>query len=70
MTFNPGKTPPYVLPDQRSDFEESQIPNRAATITQGVVDNLVHAGPSQGTPALSSQPIIAGCPNYGIARWW
>jgi len=55
MTFNPGKTPPFVLPVEQSDYEEALVPNRATMITALVVDSL-----TQNTP----QGIVATSANY------
>ena len=53
MTYNPGKTPPFVTPVQQSDYEEALVPNRSVMNTQPYVDSLTQ-NTQQGTVATST----------------
>lgn len=59
MTFDP-RTGTVTLPPVRSDSEENNVPNRSMTVTQSVIDGIGVNVPQQGTPLLTSAPVIAG----------
>ena len=68
MTFNPEQIPPYVLPDERSDFEEALVPSRTQVLTEPIVAQH-NPQTSQGTPTLTSAPVITGHADIQCYKW-